>query len=130
MSVTATARGLLLEHDALVSSVRASQLKHRKWLASLPSPPPELLNLPLVPAPPAARSPERAAQPPPQRVLRADVPPTKRARAERYRNYVPEEETIRNDYSQRYVDGGDYPQNWVLGAEPERRFEECAIPPF
>ncbi|KAG8944923.1 hypothetical protein FRC04_001364 [Tulasnella sp. 424] len=42
----------------------------------------------------------------------------------RYPNYVPEEETIRNDYSQRYVDSGDWPQNWVQGAEPERRFEE------
>lgn len=42
----------------------------------------------------------------------------------RYPNYVAEEETIRNDYSQRYVDSGEWPQNWVQGAEPERRFEE------
>ncbi len=55
----------------------------------------------------------------------AETPqPAKRARAIHYENYVPEEETIRNDYSQRYVDGGEWPQNWVLGAEPERRFEE------
>jgi mRNA (2'-O-methyladenosine-N6-)-methyltransferase len=39
-------------------------------------------------------------------------------------NYVPEEETIRNDYSQRYVDTGEWPQNWVLGADPDKRFEE------
>ncbi|KAF8331940.1 MT-A70-domain-containing protein [Cantharellus anzutake] len=58
------------------------------------------------------------------RVLRDDLPPEKRERALRYQNYSPEEETIRNDYSQRYVDGGEWPQNWVLGAEPERRFEE------
>ncbi|EJD52159.1 MT-A70-domain-containing protein [Auricularia subglabra TFB-10046 SS5] len=56
--------------------------------------------------------------------MRPDLPPPKKARVERYRNYVAEEETIRNDYSQRYVDSGEYPQNWVLGAEPERRFEE------
>jgi mRNA (2'-O-methyladenosine-N6-)-methyltransferase len=57
-------------------------------------------------------------------VFRADLPPAKRARAARYKNYVPEEETVRNDYSQRYVDGGEWPQNWVLGADPEHRFEE------
>lgn len=57
-------------------------------------------------------------------VFRADLPPAKRARVARYKNYVPEEETIRNDYSQRYVDGGEWPQNWVLGADPEHRFEE------
>ena len=56
--------------------------------------------------------------------LKQDLPPAKRARAVRYANYVPEEETIRNDYSQRYVDGGEWPQNWVLGAELERMFEE------
>jgi len=67
---------------------------------------------------------------PPPRVIRSDLPPAKRARVQRYPNYVPEEETIRNDYSQRYVDGGEWPQNWVLGAEPERRFEEYVSRPF
>ncbi|KAJ1300679.1 hypothetical protein OPQ81_002326 [Rhizoctonia solani] len=52
------------------------------------------------------------------------LPPSKRARKEKYANYIPEEETIRNDYSQRYVDGGEWPQNWVLGAKLEQRFEE------
>ena len=56
--------------------------------------------------------------------LREELQPAKRIRAARYMNYVPEEETIRNDYSQRYVDGGEWPQNWVVGAELERRFEE------
>ncbi|KAJ7490506.1 hypothetical protein FB451DRAFT_1361362 [Mycena latifolia] len=50
---------------------------------------------------------------------RADSPPAKRALVARYKNYVPEEETIRNDYSQRYVDGREWPQNWVLGADPD-----------
>ena len=53
-----------------------------------------------------------------------EEPPAKKARCARYQNYIPEEETIRNDYSQRYVDGGEWPQNWVVGAEMERRFEE------
>jgi hypothetical protein len=50
--------------------------------------------------------------------------PAKKARVAKYQNYVPEEETIRNDYNQRYVDGGEWPQNWVQGADPARRFEE------
>ncbi|KIP10153.1 hypothetical protein PHLGIDRAFT_39604, partial [Phlebiopsis gigantea 11061_1 CR5-6] len=62
--------------------------------------------------------------PPRPKPYRPDLPPAKRARVTRYDNYVPEEETIRNDYSQRYVDGGEWPQDWVLGADPEHRFEE------
>lgn len=58
------------------------------------------------------------------REVRPDLPPAKKARCARYENYIPEEETIRNDYCQRYVDGGEWPQNWVVGAEMERRFEE------
>jgi mRNA m6A methyltransferase non-catalytic subunit len=65
-----------------------------------------------------------------QQLVRKDLPPAKQARVARYKNYVPEEETIRNDYSQRYVDGGEWPQNWVLGAEPEHRFEEYVFSPF
>jgi len=56
--------------------------------------------------------------------MRADLPLAKKARVAKYQNYVPEEETIRNDYNQRYVDGGEWPQNWVQGADPARRFEE------
>ncbi|KAJ7490509.1 hypothetical protein FB451DRAFT_1389295 [Mycena latifolia] len=55
---------------------------------------------------------------------RADSPSAKRVRVSRYKNCVPEEEAIRNDYSQRYVDGGEWPQNWVLGADPDHCFEE------
>ena len=63
------------------------------------------------------------------REVRPDLAPAKKARCARYENYIPEEETIRNDYCQRYVDGGEWPQNWVVGAEMERRFEEydCSL---
>ncbi|KIM23587.1 hypothetical protein M408DRAFT_77403 [Serendipita vermifera MAFF 305830] len=59
-----------------------------------------------------------------RQLRRTDLDKEKMAKVRRYRNYVPEEETIRNDYSQQCVDGGQWPQNWVLGAELERRFEE------
>jgi hypothetical protein len=121
-----SANSLLSLHASLISRVRQSQQQHRRQLHSLPDPPINILRLPLIPSP--ARSPE--VTPPESPVLhktapsRPDLPPAKRARLAKYNNYVPEEETIRNDYSQRYVDGGEWPQNWVLGAEPERRFEE------
>jgi mRNA (2'-O-methyladenosine-N6-)-methyltransferase len=85
------------------------------------------LRLPLISSyPPSPIHDETPpSSPEPQPSIRQDLPPAKRARAARYHKYVPEEETIRNDYSQRYVDGGEWPQNWVLGAEPEHRFEEC-----
>jgi mRNA (2'-O-methyladenosine-N6-)-methyltransferase len=59
-----------------------------------------------------------------RQLQRTDLDKDKMAKVRRYRNYVPEEETIRNDYSQQCVDGGQWPQNWVLGAELEQRFEE------
>ncbi|KAJ6619051.1 MT-A70-domain-containing protein [Mycena sp. CBHHK59/15] len=125
--IVGAANDLLAAHAALVQTVRTAQQAHRRQLRALRSPPPALLALPLIPSPPASPlvvdSPPgspRAQGPPP----RTDLPPAKRARAARYKNYVPEEETIRNDYSQRYVDGGEWPQNWVLGADPEHRFEE------
>lgn len=135
-----SANALLASHAALLQRVRDVQRTHRQVLRALPSPPSSVLSLPLIPTPPASPPPT----PPPsssslldrqnrativvhatQRAIRADLPPAKRARAARYKNYVPEEETIRNDYCQRYVDGGEWPQDWVLGAEMERRFEEC-----
>ncbi|TFK69767.1 MT-A70-domain-containing protein [Pluteus cervinus] len=125
-----SANELLSAHAALISRARHSQQDNRRQLHSLHSPPQDLLQLPLIPSPspsPPPESPvdeeeetERYSQPAP----RADLIPAKRARVARYRNYIPEEETIRNDYSQRYVDGGEWPQNWVLGADPEHRFEE------
>ncbi|KAJ7147332.1 MT-A70-domain-containing protein [Mycena filopes] len=127
--VTTSANELLAAHSALVLKVRTSQQNRRRQLRSLQFPPAEILELPLIPSPP--QSPVDQDSPPsspdpnlrgPQ--LRTDLPPAKRARVARYKNYVPEEETIRNDYSQRYVDGGEWPQDWVLGADPDHRFEE------
>ncbi|ETW79732.1 hypothetical protein HETIRDRAFT_419396 [Heterobasidion irregulare TC 32-1] len=121
-----SANDLLTQHHVLITQVRNAQRLHRRQLRSLASPPLQLLKVPLVPSPHPSpspsppSSPSLASKPRP----RPDLPPAKRARLAHYQNYVPEEETIRNDYSQRYVDSGDWPQNWVLGAEPERRFEE------
>ena len=121
---------LLAAHAALVNRVRLDQKSYRRQLRALPSPPQSILNVPLIPSPqpspPQSRSPSPSLPPPKQRIYK-DLPPAKRARVARYENYVPEEETIRNDYSQRYVDGGEWPQNWVLGADPEHRFEECVL---
>ncbi|KAG9014912.1 hypothetical protein FRB90_005123 [Tulasnella sp. 427] len=97
------------------------------------SPPRSLLSLPLLPSPPLSpptspptqkRSVYQQPPHPARPIPRPELPPAKQAKMARYPNYVPEEETIRNDYSQRYVDSGEWPQNWVQGAEPERRFEE------
>lgn len=123
----ASANELLASHNALVSRIRNSQRNYRRQLKTLPSPPAELLKLPLIPTPPHSPSPSPPSSPlatSPPRPYRPDLPPAKRARLARYNNYVPEEETIRNDYSQRYVDGGEWPQDWVLGADPDHRFEE------
>ena len=118
---------LLSTHAVLRERVVRSQEKHRQILARLPSPP--SISVPPILRTSTSRdlSPEHESSEVEvidSSSIRTDLPPAKRIRALRYRNYVPEEETIRNDYSQRYVDGGEWPQNWVLGAEPERRFEE------
>lgn len=127
--VLVTAERLLATHADLVARVRDVQRSNRRQLRVLPSPPQDLLSLPLIPSPSASPSPSPPPSPPlaprPKPPPRPDLPPAKRARLARYPNYVPEEETIRNDYSQRYVDSGEWPQNWVVGAELERRFEEC-----
>jgi mRNA m6A methyltransferase non-catalytic subunit len=123
----ASANDLLSQHFALIARVKDSQKSHRRKLRALPSPPLSILKLPLVTSPKPSPPPSPPSSPlllPRRKPPRADLPPAKRARAIHYENYIPEEETIRNDYSQRYVDGGEWPQNWVLGAEPERRFEE------
>ena len=138
---------LLASHSALLTQVREKQRAHRRTLRNYVNnaPPSQdtssldtLLNLPLLPSPepspPASHSsspeiagPSRVSQVvhPHPRQIRQDLPAAKKARCARYANYVPEEETIRNDYSQHYVDSGEWPQNWVVGAEMERRFEEC-----
>ncbi|GJJ14000.1 hypothetical protein Clacol_008257 [Clathrus columnatus] len=128
---------LLSLHNNLVERVRNAQRTNRDGLRTLPSPPESLLQLPLIrtPSPSPSSSPylehlqshaSKRETPLPSRGprLRTDLPPEKRVRLARYAHYIPEEETFRNDYSQRYVDGGDWPQNWVLGADLDRRFEE------
>ncbi|THU93857.1 MT-A70-domain-containing protein [Dendrothele bispora CBS 962.96] len=126
--ILSSANDLLAAHATLISRVRQAQKEHRQQL-QFAQPSPDLPKLPLIssspPSPTDSQSPPPAspAGPRAQRI-RQDLPPAKRARCLRYKNYVPEEETIRNDYSQHYVDSGDWPQNWVLGADPERRFEE------
>ncbi|KAG8909667.1 hypothetical protein FRC01_006807, partial [Tulasnella sp. 417] len=132
-STLASAHALLSQHAILTNQVRSMQREHRHRLAQLHSPPNSLLSLPLLPSPPLSpptspptqkRSVFQQPQQPARPIPRPDLPPAKQAKMARYPNYVPEEETIRNDYSQRYVDAGEWPQNWVQGAEPERRFEE------
>lgn len=126
----ASANDLLAAHSALINRVRLNQKAHRRQLRALPSPPQAILSVPLIPSPQPSPPPSRSPSPnlpPKPKAYRPDLPAAKRARLARYDNYVPEEETIRNDYSQRYVDGGEWPQNWVLGADPERRFEECVL---
>jgi mRNA m6A methyltransferase non-catalytic subunit len=143
--VLSSANATLASHSALLARIRTSQKQHRRQLRALPAPPYDILRLPLLPSPPRSPSPSPPPSPGPapshiqvvtyqnqQRAERGDrpssskpeLPLAKRARAARYKNYIPEEETIRNDYSQRYVDGGEWPQNWVTGADPSRRFEE------
>lgn len=131
--VLASANDVLSQHLALIARIKDSQKTHRRKLRTLPSPPQSVLKLPLIPSPKPSPPPSPPSSPllvPRRKPPRTDLPPTKRARATHYENYVPEEETIRNDYSQRYVDGGEWPQNWVLGAEPERRFEEFVLSLF
>jgi hypothetical protein len=132
MEVIASANSTLASHSALLARVRSEQKSHRRRLRALPVPPRDVLALPLllspprspVPSPPASPGPSHASTFARQGRVRPDLPPAKQARAKRYANYVPEEETVRNDYCARYGQGGEWPQNWVLGAEPERRFEE------
>ena len=135
LQIITDANELLAAHAALILRVRSGQQIHRLELKELDSPPEELLKLPLIQTSPTTPSPEPPEEegdllPNPvfqqqqQNVVRQDLAPAKRARSARYVNYVPEEETIRNDYSQRYVDSGEWPQNWVLGADLEHRFEE------
>ncbi|ESK89921.1 transcription regulator [Moniliophthora roreri MCA 2997] len=126
VQIISSANDLLAAHAALISRVREIQKTHRRQLQGISN---DLANLPLIPSPPRSPSPKDSppaspTEPRGHRTIRQDLPPAKRARTARYKNYVPEEETIRNDYSQRYVDSGEWPQNWVLGAEPEHRFEE------
>jgi len=123
------ANELLTSHAILIDKIRSVQLKFRQQLRTLPPPAEELLKLPIAPSPPLAPNDDLPLPSPTFKLeesepCRPDLPLVKKVRSLRYQNYVPEEETIRNDYSQRYVDGGEWPQNWVIGAELEHRFKE------
>lgn len=136
-STLASANDLLAFHSSLLERTRNAQIERLRTIrthssASSSTELQALLKTSLVPSPTRTPSPSPPSSPvispiTKQRQHRPDLPPAKRARWERYKNYVPEEETIRNDYSQRYVDGGEWPQNWVLGADPEHRFEESVF---
>jgi mRNA (2'-O-methyladenosine-N6-)-methyltransferase len=39
-------------------------------------------------------------------------------------NYVPEEETVRNDLTERYVSSGEFGSNYILGAADKEICEE------
>lgn len=131
MLATSSTDQLLNAHAALKERVISARKEHLSILSRFPSPPPAFASVPehiqLEQEPdeaPVERLDNFPSSLATKRVLRDDLSPEKKERAFRYQNYSPEEETIRNDYSQRYVDGGEWPQNWVLGAEPELRFEE------
>jgi hypothetical protein len=99
-SVTATTNDLLAQHLVLISRLKESQKAHRRKLRTLPSPPLSILNLPTIPSPKPSPPPSPPSSPlllPRRKPPRADLQPAKRARAIHYENYVPEEETIRND---------------------------------
>lgn len=119
-------------HAQLMKAVHANHERRRNLLASLPVSSTAGIVFPDFPARPI--SPESAKDDSidydphwekyQKHLSRDDLPKEKMEKLKRYQNYVPEEETIRNDYSQQYVDSGEWPQNWVLGAELEKRFEE------
>ncbi len=151
-SSSSSSQQLLNAHAALKEKVISARKEHQKILSRFPSPPPAFASISSDPIRLVVGESELPEAPlqhlnskqsssksssssstsldlkesllTHKRILRDDLSAEKRERAIRYQNYSPEEETIRNDYSQRYVDGGEWPQNWVLGAEPEHRFEE------
>jgi mRNA m6A methyltransferase non-catalytic subunit len=130
--VLSSANDLLAAHATLITRVRQTQKEHRRHLQSI-HPSLDILKLPSISSSPPSPAESQTSPPlsptePRAHRIRHDLPPAKRARCLRYKNYVPEEETIRNDYSQHYVDSGEWPQNWVLGADPEHRFEEYVEP--
>ncbi|CAG7851376.1 N6-adenosine-methyltransferase subunit METTL14 {ECO:0000250/UniProtKB:Q3UIK4}; AltName: Full=Methyltransferase-like protein 14 [Serendipita indica DSM 11827] len=127
-----SAYSALEAHAQLMKTVEAGHHRRRALISNLsPSATagisfPDLPSRPISPESPNAESKEQDVhyERRQRQLRRTDLPPEKMEKVKRYHNYIPEEETIRNDYSQQYVDGGDWPQNWVLGAELEHRFEE------
>ncbi|KAG1816349.1 MT-A70-domain-containing protein [Suillus subaureus] len=122
-----SANSLLTSHRELLTYVRNSQRAHRRQLRALAIAPNDLVNFPLIdsPAPSPLHSPPSSPQLAPRtRPQRQDLHPAKRARVARYANYVPEEETIRNDYSQRY------PKQQRLLSLKKESVDAHATPPF
>lgn len=137
IEVMSSAREALESHNRLMETVRNGHVYRRDLLSSLPSSStsgidfPDLPERPVSPKSSPSSSPDRKpnlelveTEKRSAQLARKDLPLEKLAKVRRYQNYVPEEETIRNDYSQQYVDSGEWPQNWVLGADLEKRFEE------
>lgn len=134
--VLSSGYSILESHAQLMKTIETGHNRRRDLLSQLPVSCIAGVSLPDLPN----RSPSPEVQTPSnvpknmrddyiekereRQLRRTDLDKDKMAKVRRYRNYVPEEETIRNDYSQQCVDGGQWPQNWVLGAELERRFEE------
>lgn len=128
-AVLSAADDALASYSSLIATLRTSHKDYRQRLNRLGSSDnDEIRQLPYLPSNPSSPVSSPLGLPnsfsPTSENKRNDLPPSKRARVERYTNYVPEEETIRNDYSQEYVNSGNWPQNWVIGAELGRRFEE------
>ncbi|KAJ7441433.1 hypothetical protein FB451DRAFT_1298832 [Mycena latifolia] len=78
---------------------RRQDLTFRQGSFALQFPHPEIPDLNLIPSsPPSPKDQDSPPESPPQAPqFRADLPLAKRPRIARYKNYVPEEETIRND---------------------------------
>lgn len=133
--VLSSGYAILEEHAQLMEAIKTNHNRRRELLASLSAP--LTAGITFSDLPRRSPSPESPMSEPKEpdphlehqmkQLQRTDLPPEKLAKVKRYQNYVPEEETIRNDYSQQYVNSGDWPQNWVLGAELEKRFEEYVI---
>ncbi|KAG5219745.1 MT-A70-domain-containing protein [Salix suchowensis] len=97
--VISSVNDILAAHTALIARVRATQIEFRQQLHAFQSPPYEILKLPIIPSPPSSPGLSERLSPPPSPTLkeqqhqrqlqRADLPPAKRARVLRYRNYVP-----------------------------------------
>jgi hypothetical protein len=131
-----SAHSVLESHSQLMKSIETSHNRRRELVSQLP--PSVIAGVSLPELPTRSPSPEPSSNDTAPRntrddyldrererqLQRTDLDKEKMAKVRRYSNYVPEEETIRNDYSQHCVDSGQWPQNWVLGAELERRFEE------
>jgi hypothetical protein len=143
--VLSSGHAILEEHAQLMETIKTNHNKRRELFGSLPSSLTSGITFPELPKRTDSSLSNRSdplgsphsdaheeidpyLEHQRKQLQRTDLSPEKLAKVRRYVNYVPEEETIRNDYSQQYVNSGEWPQNWVLGAELEKRFEEYVTP--